>query len=50
MQDKIPVVVDCDNTLGIPGCDVDDGTALIYLLGCPEVEIIGITTSYGNST
>ena len=30
MQDKIPVVVDCDNTLGIPGCDVDDGTALIF--------------------
>lgn len=43
------VIFDCDNTLGVPGCDVDDGLALLYLLGKREVEICGITTTYGNS-
>ena len=47
---KIPVILDCDNTMGVPGCDVDDGLALLYLLGCPEVELLGITCSYGNNT
>ena len=47
---RIPVILDCDNTMGVPGCDVDDGLALLYLLGCPEVELLGITCSYGNST
>ena len=47
---KIPVILDCDNTLGVPGCDVDDGLTLLYLLGCPEVELLGITCSYGNNT
>ena len=49
-MNKIPVILDCDNTLGVPGCDVDDGLTLLYLLGCPEVELLGITCSYGNST
>ena len=47
---KIPVILDCDNTMGVPGCDVDDGLTLLYLLGCPEVELLGITCSYGNNT
>lgn len=47
---KIPIVFDCDNTMGVPGCDVDDGLTLLYLLGCPEVELLGITCSYGNNT
>ncbi|MBR2895480.1 MAG: nucleoside hydrolase [Oscillospiraceae bacterium] len=47
---KIPVIFDCDNTFGIPNCDVDDGLALLYLLGCPEVELLGITCTYGNNT
>ncbi len=46
---KIPVIFDCDNTFGVPGCDVDDGLTLLYLLGCPEVELLGITCSYGNN-
>lgn len=49
-MDKIPVILDCDNTMGVPGCDVDDGLTLLYLLGCPEVELLGITCSYGNNT
>ncbi len=47
---KIPVILDCDNTMGVPGCDVDDGMALLYLLGCPEVRLLGVTCAYGNST
>jgi len=50
MESKIPLIIDCDCTLGIPGCDVDDGTAILYMLGCSEVKIEGITCSYGNST
>lgn len=46
---KIPIILDCDNTYGIYGCDVDDGLALLYLMGCPEADVIGITCSFGNS-
>ena len=47
---KKKIILDCDNTIGIQGCDVDDGLALLYLLGSPSVTISGITTTYGNST
>ena len=43
------IVYDCDLTLGVPGCDVDDGLALMYLLGCPEAELLGVTATYGNN-
>jgi purine nucleosidase len=43
------VIVDCDNTMGVAGCDVDDGLAILYLLGRPDIDIIGITSVYGNS-
>lgn len=42
------IVFDCDNTLSIPDCDVDDGLALLYLLGCRNADLVGITTTYGN--
>ena len=45
----IPLIIDCDNTMGVPGCDVDDGLALLYILGCPEVDLLGISCSYGNN-
>ena len=44
------IIHDCDCTFGINGCDVDDGLALLYLLGDPEAEILGVTTTYGNNT
>lgn len=44
------VIFDCDNTLGIQGCDVDDGLTLLYLLGCKNCRILGVTTTYGNNT
>ncbi len=43
------IIHDCDCTFGIYGCDVDDGLALLYLLGDPEAEVLGVTTTYGNN-
>lgn len=45
---RIPVIYDCDVTLGHPFRDVDDGLALLYLLGEPRVELLCVTTTYGN--
>jgi purine nucleosidase len=44
------IIYDCDNTFGVPERPVDDGLALLYLLGHPRAEILGVTTTYGNST
>lgn len=43
------LIIDCDNTLGEPGCDVDDGLAIIYALGTNQVDLLGLTTTFGNS-
>lgn len=43
------IIYDCDNTFGIKDCDVDDGLALIYLLGSKEAELLGVSTTYGNN-
>ena len=40
------IIYDCDNTFGIKDCDVDDGLALIYLLGSKEAELLGVSTTY----
>ncbi len=45
----VKVILDCDNTMGLPFHEVDDGLALLYLLGVPEIELLGITTTFGNS-
>ena len=48
---KKRVVVVCDNTMGIPGGEIDDGLAILYLLGRPDdVEIEAICTTHGNDT
>ena len=44
------IYFDCDNTMGLPGCDMDDGMALLYLLGRDDVRLQAVTTSFGNST
>ena len=44
------IVFDCDNTFGVKDCDVDDGLALMYLLGNREAQLLGITSTYGNSS
>lgn len=44
------VVIDFDNTFFTTNRDVDDGLALLYLLGSPGIEVVGITSTFGNST
>jgi inosine-uridine nucleoside N-ribohydrolase len=43
MPPPIPVILDCD-----PGHD--DAIALLLALASPEVELLGVTTTYGNQT
>lgn len=50
MEERQLLVYDCDNTLGVRDCDVDDGLALLYLLGSPRIKLLAITCSFGNST
>ena len=47
---RLPVICDCDNTMGIAGKPVDDGQTLLYLLGRPDIELLGVTTTFGNGT
>ena len=42
------IVFDCDCTFGVKDCDVDDGLALMYLLGCEDASLLGVTATYGN--
>ncbi|MBN1536700.1 MAG: nucleoside hydrolase [Anaerolineales bacterium] len=44
------IILDCDNTLGLPFKEIDDGLALLYLLGRPDIEILGVTTVFGNGS
>jgi len=44
----IPVIYDCDITMGHPFRDVDDGLVLLYLLGETRVNLLCVTTTYGN--
>jgi len=47
-SERIPVVYDCDVTMGRFFRDVGDGLALLYLLGEPRVDLHCVTTTYGN--
>lgn len=42
------VIFDCDNTMGLPRKEIDDGLTLIYLLGRPDIRLLGVTTTFGN--
>lgn len=44
------VIFDCDNTLGLRTKEIDDGLALFYLLGRTDIDLLGITTTFGNGT
>jgi len=46
--ERIPVIYDCDVTMGWPLNDVGDGLALLYLLGESRVDLRCVTTTYGN--
>ncbi len=47
-KDKIKVIIDTDTAMGYVGHDVDDGLMLILALNSPELEILGVTTAWGN--
>lgn len=42
------IILDMDNTMGISSRDVDDGLTFLYLLGREDVEILAVTTTFGN--
>ena len=44
------IIIDCDNTFGVEGCDLDDGLATIYAFGAGNCELLGVTTTFGNNT
>lgn len=44
------VIYDCDNTMGMDNRDIDDGMALVYLSRHKEIDLLGITCTYGNSS
>ena len=44
------VICDCDNTMGIPDLPIDDGQTLLYLWGRSDIDLLGITTTFGNGT
>ena len=46
---KRKMIYDCDNTIGIEGCDVDDGLSLLFLLACEEADLLGVTNCFGNN-
>jgi len=50
MKTRKRVILDCDNTYGVPGLPIDDGQTLMYLAGRPDIEIVGITCTYGNGS
>lgn len=50
MKEKRKVIIDCDNTMGLPRWEVDDGLVILYLLGREDVEILGITNTFGNGS
>lgn len=44
------LIYDCDNTIGLPGKDVDDGITLLYLYRQKTVSLLGVTLTFGNGT
>ena len=45
---RIKVIIDADPAIGVPFRDVDDGIMLLVALNSPELDILGITTTFGN--
>lgn len=44
------LIVDFDCAINVKGCDLDDAFALLYLLSCEDVDVLLVTTSFGNTT
>src|SRR5699024_7425983 len=43
------IIIDCDNTFSVDGCDLDDCLAIIYTLAQKDVKVLGINTTFGNN-
>jgi inosine-uridine nucleoside N-ribohydrolase len=44
------VILDCDNTIGLEKKDVDDGLAFLFLLGREDIDLMAVTSVFGNSS
>ena len=44
------VIFDNDNTMGLRTKEIDDGLTLYYLLGRQDIDLVGLTTTFGNGT
>ncbi|MCV2393255.1 nucleoside hydrolase [Actinotalea sp. M2MS4P-6] len=42
------IILDTDPGVGIPGTDADDPIAILLALAHPGVELVGVTTTFGN--
>jgi purine nucleosidase len=47
-SERLPIIYDCDITMGRPFREVGDGLVLLYLLGEPRAKLLSVTTTYGN--
>jgi len=44
----IKIILDTDPGVGIPGTDADDPIAILLALAHPDLQLLGITTTFGN--
>lgn len=44
------VWIDADVAAGVPGRDIDDAVALVQAFGSPELELVGVSVVFGNTT
>lgn len=49
MPARIPVVIDTDNSLGLPGSEVDDAFAIAAALQADVMDVLAVTTVHGNA-
>jgi len=46
----VKIWIDTDPAIGVPDCDVDDGLALIQAFHSPELEVLGVSAVFGNTS
>lgn len=44
------VILDCDNTIGLEEKEVDDGLAFLFLLGREDINLMAVSSVFGNSS
>jgi purine nucleosidase len=49
MASRRGIILDTDPGVGIPGIDADDPLALLLALGDPRLELLAVTTIFGNT-